>query len=248
MLNYCIVAAAQIVLESLPISSSTHVALLERLLGIMPFPSYMMYLLHIPTVCMLGFFFHTPIISLMRSVMRNWYLAAKICFLIGIVDGITVCAFVLLHLVPISIPISFGIISTAVALYSVQFCTQGTQRFDVIRAVILGIAQSIALLPGISRFATVYVTARFLGISHRRAFQITWLCAAPLFIAPVLFVFCKSIDFSGVVSPIVCATVFLATCLSYYILWLVERLAAHNYLWVLGIYMIVPLMLSFLVM
>jgi undecaprenyl-diphosphatase len=248
MLNYYIVAAAQIVLESLPISSSTHVALLERMVGAVPFPSYMMYLLHIPTVCMLGFFFRTQIMSLVRTMIRNWHLGAKLCFLIGIVDGITVCAFVLLHVAPICIPVSVGIISTALMLYGVQFCTPGTQRFDVVRAVILGVAQSIALLPGVSRFATVYASARFLGISHRRAFEITWLCAAPLFIAPVLLVFFKNIDLSGAVSPIFGVTILGATILSYYVLWLVEQLTVHNYLWILSIYMIVPLVLSFLIM
>ncbi|MFS8507540.1 MAG: hypothetical protein LVQ75_05700, partial [Candidatus Babeliales bacterium] len=52
-----------------------------------------------------------------------------------------------------------------------------------IAGLVVGIAQGLALLPGISRFGSTFVVGRFLGFSSMQSFQYSFLIAWPLMFA-----------------------------------------------------------------
>lgn len=243
MLFYYVFVCLQIVLESLPISSSAHVQLLELYSGAFGLSSKTLYLLHVPTAAMLALFFQQEWRMMLQVLFRRFSLMCKTLSLVCIVDLLTVCMFVVLHYIPLTIPLGVGLSITALMLYSLAWCPDGQKKFGVNQAFVLGGVQAVALLPGISRFASMYVAARWLGISHRRAFEITWMVAFPLFVAPVLLLGTTGV-MSWTVSDISVLTVIvvcIASIVSYLLLWAVQWAARYNYLWMMSIYMIVPI-------
>jgi|SRR5579863_320081 len=246
MLCFYILLAVQIVVESLPISSSSHVYLLQSSTDCAPLTSTMLYSLHIPTAVLLAVFFVRQWFFILTHLRACAPILLKLIVLGIIADGMTALIFLLLHMMPITLPLGVGLCVTAAALYFLRFCGARNQSFGYAQAAMLGIAQGIALLPGISRFAIVYATARWLGINHRRAFEITWLIELPLIIAAsaVSIYFDRAHQLQLLLrDPIALSVIVIASIMAYAALYIMERMAARNQLWILSFYMVIPLVL-----
>ena len=116
-----------------------------------------------------------------------------------------------------------------------------------IQALILGFAQGCALIvPGLSRLAVVYATARWLGMPARKAFPTAWLLVLPLFGAAVLrssYWFVTHGYFAHLMRFDLLCVVFFATIAAYYAFAGVAYLARTERLWWLSLYMLVPITL-----
>jgi undecaprenyl-diphosphatase len=81
-------------------------------------------------------------------------------------------------------PLWLGFVCTGTLLASLQFVKEaGSQKTTLARILVLGFVQGLALLPGLSRLATVFVTARWLGLPVRRAIRLTFAIQFPLLVA-----------------------------------------------------------------
>lgn len=189
MLYLYLWVAAQIIIEMLPISSSGHLTLLELLLKkfaefdikkAFPNPDTLKafyYFLHGSTLVIIcGYFFS-----------RWWNLIVSpkgmqliICLIIA--DLISLCCYFLFQKIKIRLPLGLGFLITAVALFSTAGCSGGLsiESLSFANAVILGLAQGIALLPGISRLALTCSVGCWLGFSLIDAFFLSWTMQAPL--------------------------------------------------------------------
>jgi len=110
------------------------------------------------------------------------------------------------------------------------------------RALILGAVQGLALLPGISRFATTVVAAQYLGMSPRRATQFSFLMFFPLMVAAFVFNGLPAVmgNLELFTVPVL-ATIVGATTLSFAAFALSYCLVLTQRLWWFGVYMLVPL-------
>lgn len=110
-------------------------------------------------------------------------------FLYGcITDGVTVLLYFLVFKGKIFIPLWIGFLITAFTLFSVC-CIKKQQTimtWNPYNGLLLGFVQALALMPGISRFGTTFVAARWLGFSARKAFQLSFLIEFPISIAAAL--------------------------------------------------------------
>lgn len=114
-------------------------------------------------------------------------------------------------------------------------------------ALILGLVQGLALVPGISRFAITFVTARLLGYSPRRAFQASFVIFIPLVIAG-FFVngvgeFIKHPEWFEIFTPALVLTMMLSTIVAYFLFVCAYRIALARRMSMFGLYMIVPITL-----
>ncbi|MBX9830851.1 hypothetical protein K2X40_02755 [Candidatus Babeliales bacterium] len=112
---------------------------------------------------------------------------------------------------------------------------------------ILGLVQGLALLPGISRFASTYVAARWLGFTNRRAFQVCFLLELPVVIAAFV-VFgvggaCMNHGWGLILQPNVMLSVAGATLAGYGALWCAWRLAERRLLWLFSGYLLLPILI-----
>jgi undecaprenyl-diphosphatase len=135
-----------------------------------------------------------------------------------------------------------GFFITAGLLFSLSFLPKSKpSTLTPANIILLGLAQGVALLPGISRFAITYTTTRWLAIPHRRAFEISFLIQVPLIAAAFLKSLLqirrlpeKTLLYSWK-TPLI---VTLAIIVGYFCLALAQRLAAQNKLWKFGMYVL----------
>jgi len=114
-------------------------------------------------------------------------------------------------------------------------------------AIILGVSQSIALLPGISRFAFTYFCARWCGKTAQQSFELSWLIGWPLMMVGALHGL-LGLYFCGVepelLHPMILWIILGATVMAWCALWLMQRMALAGTLYKLAYYMLVPLMIA----
>ena len=144
----------------------------------------------------------------------------------------------------------FGFFITTILLFSLYFKNKNDFEFKKLtlkKVIILGIVQGLSFLPGISRFGSTYVVARWLGIPIRRAFQFSFLMQFPLIVVAFFDssfkIFFGSKSFINLFSLKVCLTFLIATVLAYFALYFSYFLAVRRKLWYLSFYMLLPLSL-----
>ncbi len=282
MNGFVVLVLVQLIAESLPISSSSHVEIARMLMErggllVAPWSMHFDHLLHGSMILVLVLFFWrewlVPAKFFFRGLRNNvgllklknqssvstvsWY---RLCRVICNVALLQLLVLVLVTcwyfgMMPIlksmqwfSHPATLvgGLVVTALALLSLRFKREQVYTtFGLREAVVLSIVQMIALLPGISRFASCYVCARWLNISPRRALQVTFAVELPLIMGafvvhgiPVVlngsaFNYCPPMPlFACFIAGTACSLVALSG---------VARLAKRNLMWLFGVYMIVPI-------
>lgn len=208
MFTYLIVWV-QVLTEMLPISSSTHVELARRVWEyfngtLAPLiPEGFDYLLHIPLLVVLPLFFRKgwlPLTSLLfkriflRQRLHAWSTRALVQIMIKIVgiifvSGVAAAGIQLLlkHMVVEGLR-SVGLLVTAVFLAAAS-CWRFSRFFSSswMTVGVMGAAQAVALLPGISRMGLTVAVGLLMGLSVRRAMQFSFALQYPLVMAAVLF-------------------------------------------------------------
>ena len=120
-----------------------------------------------------------------------------------------------------------------------------TSRISFPLAILLGGLQGLCLITGLSRFASTYVLTRLFGVPHRRAFQFSFLILFPLILADFVVHGVYDVLAAGVAHEVLnmpMMVTMLVACVPAYIAFMcAEKLAARDKLWLFGLYMIIPL-------
>ena len=248
MIYIVIIAMLQILLVSLPISSSGHIRLFEQIFLCPHLPQGIEYILHGPTIIIIALYFLPawwPLILHMyryRSVLYHFFIVGFLA------DLVTVIMYGIFQSMGMSwFPLSLGFLITMVLLFSLKVVPEGTQSMHWLKALCIGAVQGIALLPGISRFGATYVVGCWLGLPRRRSFAFSCAIAWPLLVAGFAqgwrsysYSLCFSLSFSSVVLVLVGVAsigAYMLLCYCYY-------LATTKRLWLVGWYMLLPLLCS----
>jgi undecaprenyl-diphosphatase len=249
----------QIIGESFPVSSSGHLALLHDLATLAGYqvPSvtttvWFNHLLHVPTIVMIVCFFSRRWWRwriLLYQPRRCKKIIVRLVGTVFIADLLTSTMYLLFkvggtpwwHL-------AYGFCVTGLVLYRLRVITIQQNSCDwIATALALGIAQSISLLPGISRFALTYVCARWCGHAAQQSFELSWLVGWPLMVAGALHGL-LGLYFCGIepelLHPMMLWIILGATVMAWCALWLVYRMALAGTLYKLAYYMLLPLTLA----
>lgn len=184
-----IVCIVQIIGESLPISSSGQVELLVQFLH----EKYlltesMLHLLHAPTICIVVYFFYSRWVTFVRAPRRCAQLLLSVAGYVILADSCTVAFYIVRKIIGTQwFAIELGFIITGFILWSTRWLTNKVTKIGwcVPSALLLGSVQGIALLPGISRLGATYVTACWLGWSHKHALEVSFAIEVPLLLVAV---------------------------------------------------------------
>ena len=189
---YLIIIFLSIVLECFPISSSGNLyffsKIIEYFFGLSldhTLLGYLDYISHGAIALTLALFFYKDWAIFIKRFFKAIPLLAKL-FLAGfITELITVlCWLASSRITPSWILLSIGFFCTTFLLVSLSFCQKSKNvTYNPKNAWIFGLAQGIALLPGISRFGSTFVVARWLGFSSRKSFQLSFLISWPVNVA-----------------------------------------------------------------
>ncbi len=250
-LIFCIFFIIQVIIESLPISSSGHLKIFQVI-----FQKYKKITGSLLTTES-DYFFHGPtIIILLVFLIRHkaiYYLFDfNYLFLIFLADLITVFFYFLFKFMPsITIPYYSGFLITGLSLASLFFLPAqiNNSNLTVIKALLIGVAQGLSLLPGVSRLAITFVCASWLGIGSHNAFVLSCLIQLPLitagFFKGFLTLFLNNrLSFINLWPAIF--IIPIALVISYFVLEIVYKIALNKQFYIFAPYLILPFLLSLL--
>ena len=203
----------QIICESLPISSSGHVVLLQKIMdrcapGVSSFAkasadlqqgfqdlwAFDYVLQGVSAVIFLIYFFSSWWQLVVGKPIRIWSLfdgqvlknnILPVLIFGFVADSMTFLLWYVNLAERLNFPLAFGFMITATVLWNMQFMRS---KKDVViwswkNGAIVGLMQGFALLPGISRFGITMASLQWLGYPRHVAFPISFLIQWPLIVA-----------------------------------------------------------------
>lgn len=263
-----------LVVESLPLSSSGHITVLEKIFQhyscILPSFSdltVVSYFLHGITAFILVLFFFNRWFGALYYVSTFYYQKQiqshvimekiiRLIFFIIIADSITtVFYFLFKRYGTPPLPESYGFLITACILIvlSIMHNRNNFYHFSEKKyygaAVILGLLQSVALLPGISRLAITYAGARWLGFTHRHSFELSFAIQWPLIVAAssvALYKLVTTHEIGQLLHIMPQIAMVMGGIGAWYALKLSNIMLKNNMGWVFGMYLMIISMLHIL--
>lgn len=172
--------------EWLPVSSSGHLVLAEKFLGI-DVPVAFDIWLHLATLLVIFLFFWQDIKKISKAVLKGQTKTAEFKTAIYIITATIATAIVVFPFKDLferafsNLPaVATGFLATGMLLlFSSKKQKQNTKEITGKSAAIIGIAQGLAFLPGISRSGSTISTALLLKTKKQEAFKFSFLIAMP---------------------------------------------------------------------
>jgi len=188
--------------EFIPVSSSGHLVLAHNALGIQQSGLIFDVALHIGTLLALLVLFYKDIINLIKGLFTNDKLGKLARFLIiATIPAVIVgylfetaaeTTFRSTELVSITL-IAMALVMLFAEKYSKD--RQNKQNLDNMnkkQAIGIGVAQSLAIIPGISRSGVTITTGLFAGLDRVSATRFSFLLAIPVTFGAIVKVFLSS--------------------------------------------------------
>ncbi len=186
-----ILGLIQSLTEWLPISSSGHLELTRQFL--LPetgeYFAVILGVLHIGTLTAVLFFYRQEIKNILAALARLDFASEDgrliPLIIVGTLPAVIVgLAFgsVIEETFQTMLPLSIAFILCGVWLYSSRMGKETTENISYITALLVGTAQAIAIVPGISRSGLTISTALLLGIQREKAFKFSILLSIPTII------------------------------------------------------------------
>ncbi|TVQ25583.1 MAG: undecaprenyl-diphosphate phosphatase [Spirochaetaceae bacterium] len=238
--------------EFIPISSSGHLIVMRTVLGIGEIPLLYDIVLHIATLIAVVWFFRTRIARMIAAIWR-WVtrratdddavdlrltLLVLLGTLVTVVIGLAIRRLDL-HLYP---KIVAGAFLVTAALLILAHFAHGTTGYDGLKprhALIVGLAQGLAVVPGISRSGSTITAALWAGVSRERAGEFSFLLSIPAILGALVLEMRDLSALTDAVSPAAIAAGFVASLVFGLLsLSLLVRLIRGGKLWVFSIYLI----------
>jgi undecaprenyl-diphosphatase len=185
LIETIILGAIQGTAEWLPISSTGHLRLAEHFLG-STIPILFDVILHVGTLIVILAFFRKDIKNVLSALAHldfkseNGKQAPLIIAgtiptaLIGLVFSDQIESTFLTPL-----PIASALVICGILLYSSKSAKEQTDNMTYTTAIIIGTAQGIAIIPGLSRSGTTIAVALLLGLKREKAFKFSFLLSIP---------------------------------------------------------------------
>lgn len=240
--------------EWLPISSTGHLRLTEHFLDL-KVPILFDVLLHAGTLIVTLLFFHKDIKNILVALGKrdfkteNGKLIPLIIVgtiptaLIGLIFGNAIEA-----LFSNLLPIAGAFVICGVVLYSSKIGNEKKESIGYLEALVIGTAQGIAIIPGISRSGLTIAVALLLGTKREKAFKFSFLLSVPAIIGALgltLYEQHAALVLAGVGWTEILVGAAVSMVVSYFALNLLRKIIAHKkfyffafYCWLLSIVLI----------
>jgi len=195
LLQTVILGLIQGLTEWLPVSSTGHLRLAEIFMGLQ-IPVVFDGLLHVGTIIVTLVFFRKSIRNVLAAlwtrdfVSENGKLVPLIVIgtvptvVIGLVFGDAIDA-----LFRGFLPLAGAFAVCGIMLYASRIGKETSSGLSFIDALVIGVAQGIAIIPGISRSGLTIATALLLGVKREKAFVFSFLLSVPAILGAVSLTF-----------------------------------------------------------
>jgi len=185
MLKYIILGIIQGLTEFLPVSSSGHLVLAQNLMGITENQLAISVVLHLGTGLALVVFFFKELLGIFKNIklLAFLFVATLITVLIGLSGkDFFESLFDSPRLVAGAL-----VITGIILILTKKFMSGERDTLNIKDAVVFGLAQSIAIIPGISRSGITISTLLFRKIERKISFKVSFLAAIPVIFGAAIF-------------------------------------------------------------
>ena len=226
--------------EFLPISSSGHLVLGKALLGMGECGMRLDIFLHVGTLAAVFAFYWSVIWRIIRNLEWGYMLKVIVSAVPAGVVGILFkeeleAAFASPQMV------GAALIFTGFILTATKFIPKGTKDVSFGRAILMGLAQAIAILPGVSRSGMTLAAARASGVDAEKSAEFSFLMSAPPIAGAALLQILEGVKSTDLVStevswPLTIYGGLLAAVIGYLSLKLLIRSLKGRWFWLFGPY------------
>ena len=250
-----VLGALQGATEFLPISSDGHLAIGAMLFGTTEMPLAFVVMLHAGTLLATLLAFRADVgrlvVGLLRGVRepRAWLRTDDGWLALTVVVASVPTAIVGLALedtveawADVKWIVGLCLLGSAAAVGVTSFAQPRTERRSLGAACLLGVAQGLAVLPGLSRSGSTIACAMLLGLSGPTAFRLSFLLSLPAVGGAVLL---KALDREALAGLGAQATLGAAVAFAVGLtaIWAVRETVSRGKLWLFALYL-VPLGLA----
>ncbi|MBI2665249.1 undecaprenyl-diphosphate phosphatase [Candidatus Woesearchaeota archaeon] len=224
--------------EWLPVSSSGHLVIFQRLLGITQ-PIVLDVFLHLGSLLVVFFVFRNDILKLIRGVAKGeaFYQKYFLMLVLGTIPigvvGYFFKEFVEKAFESILI-VGWGLLLTGILLFSSKFPLIKEKGIGWRRALVIGLGQAVAILPGVSRSGTTISLGLMQGVKREEAARFSFLLFIPAILGAVILEFPTISIIENI--PALIAGVIVTILVSYFSLNLLLKLIKNSQLNYFGWY------------
>lgn len=253
LIDILILGVVQGITEWLPISSSGHLAIIQNSLGLRKEENPLIFLdimLHVGTLCVVLVAFRKDIAKIVKAVVRLDFKTEEGKLALFILVGSVPTALISFALYPIFESFFENLLAVGVALLVTGFFLFASKRgknnkeLGYLDSFVIGVAQGIAFIPGISRSGVTIATGLLRGVEKEKVFRYSFLLYIPAVmgtaIASTIMEFRNS-SMQDIYVPAILFGVITSMILGYISLKLLQRIVMKEkfhlfayYCWILG--------------
>lgn len=224
--------------EFLPISSSGHLLLFEKLFGLGGNLLFFDVCLHFGTLLAVIIYHKKEVLYLIKHPFcekaKQLYLASGVTFVLVLIFKESLLSFFSGKI------LGFCFLVTAILLLVASSILKKnkTKKINYFSSAVIGFSQFVACLPGISRSGTTLATSLILGNEKEESLSFSFLLSIPIILASMVFSLVEGGGVSVSPSLIIIATIFsfLSGLLSISVL---KNLLNKNKLFYFALYLII---------
>lgn len=239
MIEVTLLSILQGIAEFLPISSSGHLVLGKSLLGMKEMGMRIDIFLHVGTLLAIFAFYWKIIYRIVKNL--EWDYLAKV-----IVSAIPAGAVGVLFKDQLETAfaetkmVGGALIFTGIVLTATRFLRKGEKGVSFGRAILMGLAQAVAILPGVSRSGMTLAAARASGVEAEKSAEFSFLMSAPPIAGAALLQILKAGDAAAATTEVSWGlTIYgclLAAVVGYLSLKLLLKSLKGRWFWLFGPY------------
>ena len=233
MLQELLLAFVQAATEYLPISSSGHLAMFGN--AFQNTNLFLFTLLHLASLLAVVFFLRKDLIELFKfkkeslKIWEYWIIATIPAALIGFIFSEQIES---LFTSPLFL--AFAFLFTGTILYLTKCAKTKEETLDTKSRLKIGLAQGLALFPGVSRSGMTISAGLFQGINKEKAARFSFLLFIPLSLGAFILEAIKLETF--LITPTMIISFIVCFLFSLLFLNLLTRIIKTNYFWIFSIY------------
>jgi len=235
MINEIILAIIQAITEFLPISSSGHLTLISRLISK---PDLFFFtLLHLASLLAVLIFLRKEIYELIFHPNKNkkiwlyWIIATIPAALFGYLFSDAVEKAFSSYLL-----LGICFIFTGIILHLTKYANINKHSINLKNSILIGLAQILALFPGVSRSGMTISSGLFLGIEKERATRFSFLLFIPISLGAFVLEFVKIPDPTSYLNLAYILSFVLCSIFSLFSLQVLSLIIKKEKFWIFSFY------------
>ena len=240
LIQAIILSFIQGIAEFLPISSSGHLNLAQYFFKIEPSLTLDIFLNTATFVSVLFFF---------RKQLKYFFTNLKFIIVASIPAGLVGILlkdqvdsiFADIHLLP------FFFILGSILVFSTKFFGSKDEQLSYKKAIIIGLFQAIAILPGVSRAGATIFAGLLLGLAPIQAFNFSFCLFIPASLG-ALVLGVKDLSTAGILSPEYLLAFIITFFVGIFALSVLKKVLIGHKFWIFGIYTFILAIITFIIL